>query len=60
MTVRVAAVLVAEPAEFVNTARYLRPLWAKEVFTTVNVEVVFPESVVSLVNVKPPFVETCQ
>ena len=59
-TVSVAAVLVAEPAEFVNTAWYSQPLWATVVFTTVNVGVVFPESVVSSVNVKPPFVETCQ
>ena len=59
VTVSVAAVLVAEPYELVKTARYSRPFSAVVVFATVNVAVVFPASVVSLVKVTPPFVDTC-
>ncbi len=59
LTVSVAAELVAEPYELVKTARYSRPLSVVVVFATVNVAVVFPASVVSLVNVAPPFVDTC-
>ncbi len=59
LTVSVAAVEVAEPAVFVNTARYLFPFWAPLVGDTVSVPVVLPASVVSFVNVVPPSVETC-
>src|SRR5882672_2409884 len=54
-TVSVAAVVVAVPAEFVNTARYWFPLCDKVVVKLRVVEVA-PER---LVNVTPPSVLTC-
>ena len=56
MTVSVAALLVAVPAELVNTASYLLPLSASVVLATVSVSDVAP---VIGVNVAPPSVETC-
>jgi len=56
--VSVAALESVEPAAFVNTARYSLPLLA-ELAVTVSESVVFPLSVVSLLNVEPPFVDTC-
>ena len=55
LTVRVAAVVVAVPAEFVNTARYWFPLCDKAVVKLSVVEVA-PET---LLNVPPPSVLTC-
>src|SRR5207245_9267557 len=54
-TVSVAAVVVAVPAEFVNTARYRYPLCDKVVVKLSVVEVA-PET---LLNVTPPSVLTC-
>jgi hypothetical protein len=54
-TVSVAAVVVAVPAEFVNTARYRFPLCDKAVVKLRVVEVA-PET---LLNVTPPSVLTC-
>src|SRR3989441_13195564 len=54
-TVSVAAVVVAVPAEFVNTARYRFPLCDKTVVKLSVVEVA-PET---LLNVTPPSVLTC-
>src|SRR5260370_739246 len=54
-TVSVAAVVVAVPAEFVNTARYWFPLCDKAVVKLRMVEVA-PET---LVNVTPPSVLPC-
>ncbi len=51
----VAAVVVAEPCEFVNTARYLLPVWVA-VVTKLNVVKVAPAT---LVKVVPPLVLTC-
>ena len=61
VTVSVAALDVAVPVELVNTARYWFPLIDVDVdgVTTVRVPVVLPASVVSLVNVVPPSVDTC-
>src|SRR5258707_4544365 len=54
-TVRVAAVLVADPAEFVNTARYWFPFCDKAV-VKLRVAEVAPET---RLNVTPPSVLTC-
>src|SRR5881628_1797480 len=54
-TVSVAAVVVADPAELVNTARYLLPLCDKVVVKLRVVEVA-PEA---LLKVTPPSVLTC-
>src|SRR2546427_13263485 len=54
-TVSVAAVVVAVPAELVNTARYRYPFWDEAVVKLRVVEVA-PEM---LLNVPPPFVLTC-
>ena len=54
-TVRVAAVVVAVPAEFANTARYRLPFCDKVVVKLRVVEVA-PET---LLNVTPPSVLTC-
>ena len=54
-TVSMAAVVVAVPAEFVNTARYWFALCDKAV-VKLNVVEVAPET---LLNVPPPFVLTC-
>ncbi len=54
-TVSVAAVVVAVPTVFVNTARYWFPLCAKAVVKLSVVEVA-PET---LLNVAPPSVLTC-
>src|SRR5213594_3519011 len=54
-TVSVAAVVVADPAELVNTARYLLPLCDKVVAKLSVVEVA-PER---LLKVTPPSVLTC-
>src|SRR6266478_4663956 len=54
-TVSVAAVVVAVPAEFVNTARYWYPFCDKVVVKLRVVEVA-PET---LLNVTPPSVLTC-
>src|SRR5712664_3671461 len=54
-TVSVAAVVVADPTEFVNTARYWYPFWDKAVVKLRVVEVA-PET---LLNVTPPSVLTC-
>jgi len=56
LTVKVAAVVVAEPCEFVNTARYSLPDCDVAVGLTVSVVDVAPET---FVNVVPPLVETC-
>ena len=56
-TVSVAALLVAEPAELVNTARYSLPFSASVVLATVSVPDVAPRD--RVVNVVPPSVETC-
>ena len=50
-----AAVVVAVPAEFVNTARYLLPFCAS---TTLKLSVVLVAPL-RFVNVVPPFVLTC-
>ena len=55
-TVNVAAVVVAEPPGFVNTARYLKPFCPAVTLASVKVVVVAPET---LENVAPPSVETC-
>src|SRR5271156_2493990 len=55
-TVRVAAVVVAVPAAFVKTARYLLPLIALVVPVMLSVADVAPDK---FVNVPPPFVLTC-
>jgi hypothetical protein len=55
-TVRVAAVVVAVPLEFVNTARYWFPLCANAAAKLRVVEVP-PEE--TLLNVAPPSVLTC-
>ena len=54
-TVSVAAVVVALPAAFVNTALYWLPLCVA-VVTKLSVAVVAPAT---LLNVVPPFVLTC-
>src|SRR2546425_2589315 len=54
-TVSVAAVVVAVPAEFVNTARYWFPLCDKAVVKLSVVEV----APATLLNVTPPSVLTC-
>ena len=54
-TVSVAAVVVAVPAEFVNTARYRFPLCDKAVVKLRVVEV----APATLLNVTPPSVLTC-
>jgi hypothetical protein len=56
LTVRVAALLVALPAEFVNTARYLLPDCDVLVGEIVSVVDVAP---VTFVNVTPPSVDCC-
>ena len=55
LTVSVAAVVVADPAELVNTARYWLPFCDKAVVKLRVVEVP-PET---LLNVAPPSVLTC-
>src|SRR5438034_5003165 len=55
VTVSVAAVVVADPAELVNTARYLFPFCDKVVVKLMVVEVA-PEM---LLKVTPPSVLTC-
>lgn len=55
-TVRVAAVVVAVPAAFVKTARYLLPLIAVVVPVRLSVVEVAPDTLVKEV---PPFVLTC-
>ena len=54
-TVSVAAVVVAVPAEFVNTARYRFP-FCDEAVVKLRVVEVAPET---LLNVTPPSVLTC-
>jgi hypothetical protein len=54
-TVRVAAVVVATPAVFVNTARYLFP-FCEALAVNVSVVEVAPAT---LLNVVPPSVLTC-
>jgi hypothetical protein len=56
LTVNVALLLVAEPAEFVNTARYLLPDCEVLVGEIVSVVDVAPET---FVNVAPPSVDCC-
>jgi hypothetical protein len=55
-TVKVAAVVVALPAAFVKTARYLFPLIATVVPVMLSVVDVAPDK---FVNVPPPLVLTC-
>lgn len=55
MTVSVAAVLVAVPTVFVNTARYWLPFWDAVVVKVRVVEV----APVTLLNVAPPSVLVC-
>jgi hypothetical protein len=55
LTVRVAAVVVALPSVFVNTARYLFP-FCERVVVNVSVVDVAPAT---LLNVVPPSVLTC-
>ncbi len=55
VTVSVAAVVVAEPFELVNTARYLLPVWVA-VVTKLSVVEVAPATFVKVV---PPLVLTC-
>jgi hypothetical protein len=59
VTVSVAAFELAVPTLLVNTARYWLPVCDTVAAATVNVPVVLPASVVSLVNVAPPSVDTC-
>ncbi len=54
-TVRVATVVVADPAEFVNTARY-RLLFCDKAVVKLSVAEVAPETGL---NVTPPSVLTC-
>jgi hypothetical protein len=58
-TVSVAAVDVAVPTELVNTARYSLPDSDAVVLATVSVPVALPASLVSLLQVLPPLVDTC-
>jgi len=58
LTVSVAGLDVAVPTELVNTASYSVPDCAAVALDTVSVPVVFPESVVSALNVLPPSVDT--
>ena len=55
LTVSVAAVVVADPAELVNTARYWLP-FSDNVVVKLRVVEVAPET---LLNVAPPSVLTC-
>jgi hypothetical protein len=58
VTVRVAAVVIAEPAEFVNTARTFHPFSKEKTgpLRLVVVAVAFPEM---FAQVEPPSVEYC-
>jgi hypothetical protein len=56
LTVSVAAFELAEPNEFVNTARYWLPLWVSVVPATERVVDVAP---LMFANVVPPSVDTC-
>src|SRR5271165_6696993 len=59
VTVSVAGAVVALPTLLLKTARYSRPLSATVVFATVSTSDLLPESVVSLLQLLPKFVETC-
>ncbi len=58
-TVSVAALVVAVPCEFVNTARYSYPFCDAVALAIVSVPVVAPPSAVSLAHVEPLLVDTC-
>ena len=59
LTVSAAGFESAEPCSSLNTARYSLPDCDVEVGEIVSVLVMLPASVVSLLQVAPPLVETC-